>query len=231
MKNKVLKLLLMIVTIKSFGQDTIVGKKCHSQIFSLSPISKKVDKVNGLVFGVGHFENKNIKSQTVNGINLEASPLGLSIPFVLLYSLDDKFDFKTFLDDCNASKVKVNGLNLSSGGFTSNAEVNGLNISSLTRINKMNGISVSGFFTGSTKTNGILISGYYNYSEKLNGLSIAVINKSIDFNGMQIGLYNSCENQMTGIQIGLVNISNKTKGLQIGLLNRNKKRTLPIINF
>lgn len=221
----------MIVTIKSFGQDSIVEKKCHSQIFSLSPISKKVDKVNGLVFGVGHFENSNIKSQTVNGINLELNPIGLLSPIVFIFSFDEKFEAKNLMEDFESNKILVNGLNISTGGFTSNAFMNGLNISILTKINQMNGVSVSGLIMANKNTNGISISGYINYNEKLNGLSIALINKSIDFNGMQIGLYNNCNNQMTGIQIGLVNISNKTKGLQIGLLNRNKKRTLPIINF
>lgn len=231
MKNEVLKFLLLLVTIKSFGQDSIVEKKCHSQIFSLSPISKKVDKVNGLVFGVGHYENKNIKSQTINGINLELNPIGLLTPIVFIFSFDEKFEAKNLMEDFDSNKILVNGLNISTGGFTSNSYMNGLNLSILTRINQMNGISISGLVMANKKTNGFSFAGYLNYNEKLNGLSFGLINKSIDFNGMQVGLYNNCQNQMIGIQFGIVNISNKTKGLQIGLLNRNKKRTLPFINF
>ena len=46
-----------------FAQDSLpISKiKLKSQIFSLSPISKKVDVVNGLAFGIGHFENRNIQ--------------------------------------------------------------------------------------------------------------------------------------------------------------------------
>lgn len=44
------------------------------KIFSLSPISKRVNKVNDFALGVGHYENQNIKIQTINGLNIEASP-------------------------------------------------------------------------------------------------------------------------------------------------------------
>jgi hypothetical protein len=74
MKNLFLVLLLVTISIDSFGQDTIPYSPTHSQIFSLSPISKRVDKVNGLVFGVGHVENKRIENQTINGLNVEVNP-------------------------------------------------------------------------------------------------------------------------------------------------------------
>ncbi len=232
MKNKVLKFLLLLVTIKSFSQDSIVEKKCHSQIFSLSPISKKVDKVNGLTFGVGHYENRNIKKQTVNGINLEANPVGFLSPLIIFMSLDERFEIKNVFDQTNQTQIIVNGLNITTGGFMStNAEMNGLNISTLTITKLQNGLSFSLIANANIKTNGISIVGLYNYNENLNGVSIALLNKSVNFNGMQIGIKNHCSNQMTGIQIGLVNISDKTKGLQIGLLNINKKRALPFINF
>ena len=231
MKNRIL-LIAIFFSVFGFSQDSLKVANLRTQIFSLSPITKKVDKVNGLVFGVGHFENSNIKTQTVNGINLEANPIGLLSPLIIFMSLAERFEIKKVFDQRSQTQIIVNGLNITTVGFMStNAEMNGLNISTLTITKAQNGLSFSLLANANIKTNGLTIAGLYNYNEKLNGLSIALINKSIDFNGMQIGLYNNCNHQMTGIQLGLVNISNKTRGLQIGLLNRNKKRTLPFINF
>ncbi|WP_339888308.1 hypothetical protein [uncultured Flavobacterium sp.] len=64
---------LLFGILNANSQNDSIFYKTHSQIFSLSPISRKVDKVNGLVFGVGHFENKRIQNQTINGLNIEVN--------------------------------------------------------------------------------------------------------------------------------------------------------------
>jgi hypothetical protein len=230
MEKKIL-LLLVVITFKSFAQDTITYKPTHSQIFSLSPISKKVDKVNGFVFGVGHYENKNIQKQTINGLNVEASPIGLLAPIILLYSFEKKPSVENYFKDIEKIKLKINGLSLSSGGFLESTDINGFNICLVSRMNNMTGISFSIFYLASRSINGISVSGLENYFYSINGLSIGLVNKTFDLKGIQFGLYNCTQNQMIGVQLGIVNISNKTKGLQIGLLNINKKRAFPFINF
>ena len=233
MKNQIVFLILSIC-LSAFAQDTLpISKiKLKSQIFSLSPISKKVEKVNGIVFGIGHFENRNIQNQTVNGLNLEANPTGLLFPIVLLSSMDKRFKLDNLVNDFDTSKtIKVNGLNISTGGFSSNAVMNGINISTITAMHKMNGFSISAFIVASQRTNGLSIAGFYNGNYRTVGAQIAMMNYCNDLKGAQIGLYNNCAQSMTGIQIGLLNISEKTRGLQIGLLNINKKKALPFINF
>ena len=212
MKN-ITAFFLIMLTIKCYSQDTVVYKPTHTQIFSLSPMSKKVNKVNGLVFGVGYFDNTFITKQTVNGVNLEANPIGLFAPFLFLLATDDKRNI--FLTDCtDQEKIIVNGLNISSCGFLIDAKMNGLNLSVVTRMNSVNGMSIS------------LLSGV----GVLNGLQMGLWNDAAMIHGAQIGLYNHCDAAL-GFQFGIINISNKTKGLQIGLLNINKKRALPFINF
>lgn len=85
-------MILSNLSISMFSQNNVSSDSKHSQMFSLSPISKKVDKVNGLVFGVGHVENKNIDSQTINGLNIEANPApiaGALISFIAIMHLPD----------------------------------------------------------------------------------------------------------------------------------------------
>ena len=132
-------LLLFGFCLYAFAQDslTISKIKLKSQIFSLSPISKKVDVVNGLAFGVGHYDDKNIVDQTINGVNVEASPIGLAFPFLLFLSFDKRFDRDAFTDGFDSgTTIKVNGINISSGGFLTNAQMNGINISTLKKCAK-----------------------------------------------------------------------------------------------
>ena len=82
MKNQFLATLLVTLSLNCFGQDTLNTNTLHQQFFSLSPISKKVGKVNGLAFGVGHVENRNVENQTINGLNLEANPAPLAIALI-----------------------------------------------------------------------------------------------------------------------------------------------------
>ncbi len=194
------------------------------KIFSLSPISRRVNKVNGFVLGVGHYENANIKIQTINGLNVEASPLSLAlfsisinVPFEALFVgiNDNVISNVAFFDDCKDTYVKINGLNISSGGFTGGAELRGFNISIISGMNKMNGFSVGGILN--TKNfSGVSISGLANISDSGNGIQIGSSNVSRRHKGIQIGLFNN---------------SKDLRGMQFGLWNTNGKRKLPFINW
>lgn len=211
--------------------------------FSLSPISRKVEKVNGLALGIGHFRSELIPMQTVNGVNAELSPIGLGA--LLIWPFLD-FRHTTFDDlfETDSTCTVINGLNVSTGGFLEGGEVRGVNISTFTKMNEMNGLSVSAGFLISQRANGVSVAGLYNAAAKRNGLSIALVNTDLKTNGLQIGLLNYA-GQLKGAQIGLVNVSpekaaglqiglvnhSKSKCFQLGLLNINGKRALPIINW
>jgi len=241
MKTKFL-LLLVLVTNFISAQDSIPIPTCesiktHSQIFSLSPISKKVDKVNGLVFGVGHYQNRHVEKQTINGINIDVNPIALGIPIFIIY-LPEMIEKGTFLSkiesgsivkiDANYPRIQMNGLNVSSGCFFTNSSINGLNISLLNRFNKMNGISVAPVGTQANMMNGFSV-GIYNGFNHCNGFSIGLLNESMQLKGIQLGIYNSAHS-LKGIQIGVFNMSRKS-GLQLGIWNVNNKRSMPFINW
>jgi hypothetical protein len=231
--------------LKSYGQDSLTVKSdcLRTQVFSLSPISKKVDKVNGLVLGIGHFENKHVQIQTINGVNIEANPApiaGALIGFMaLIYSIPDgthnkkpdsikkpielKIDFSK-----NPLKLKLRGLNISSGCFFTDTNIEGLNISFGNKFNNFNGLSIAPLGTIADNQNGISI-GFINANNRLNGLIIGIYNQSLNLNGLQLGVYNLTENNK-GIQIGFYNRTFK-KGLQIGFWNKNNKRAMPFINW
>jgi hypothetical protein len=194
------------------------------KIFSLSPISKRVNKVNGFALGAGHFENQNITLQVINGLNIEASPISLAlisfainVPFESLFVgiNDNVISNVAFFDDKIETYIKINGLNVSSGGFMGGAEVRGINISIFSGMNLMNGFSVGGILN--TKTfNGVSISGLANLSDFGNGVQIGISNVSRRHNGLQIGLFNN---------------SKELRGMQFGLWNKNAKRRLPLFNW
>lgn len=194
------------------------------KIFSLSPISKRVRKVNGFALGFGHYENQNIKLQTINGLNFEANPLslylctyGMNVMFESIFvGINDNVISNTaFFDDDKNTYIKMNGLNISSGGFMGGAELNGVNISIISAMNKMNGFSVGGILSTKSFT-GLSISGLANLSDFGNGVQIGVSNVSRQHNGIQIGLFNNSKN---------------LRGFQFGFWNTNGKRKLPLLNW
>ncbi|HEX8017018.1 MAG TPA: hypothetical protein VF465_17430 [Flavobacterium sp.] len=194
------------------------------KIFSLSPISKRVNKVNGFALGAGHFENQNIQLQVINGLNIEASPISLAlisfsinVPFESLFVgiNDNVISNVAFFDDNIKSYIKVNGLNVSSGGFMGGAEVRGINISIFSGMNKMNGFSVGGILNTKSFA-GVSISGLANLSDFGNGVQIGISNVSRKHNGIQLGLFNN---------------SKELRGVQFGLWNTNGKRKLPFFNW
>ncbi len=236
-------LLLVFTTHLISAQDsipipTLDTIETHSQIFSLSPISKKVDKVNGLVFGVGHYENRNIESQTINGINIDVNPIGLGIPFFVLAAGDAitkkgnfiRSDHPNLIVEIESEfpQLKVNGFNLSAGCFFTNTSLNGLNISLFNRFKTFNGVSITPLGTQADLLNGVTV-GLYSGANTCNGLNICLLNETIQLKGLQIGIYNYAQ-QVSGLQIGLFNVSRK-RGLQIGVWNVNSKRSMPFINW
>ncbi len=246
MKNRIL-LIALIFSVFGFGQDTIKYSSTHSQIFGLSPLSKKISKVNGLVFGIGHIDNKNIQSQSINGLNIEANPapvVGVLITFMTIIYLPEIIKNNkrlTVSDTINANggnlkienwtkspNSKINGLNLSTGCFFTTTNMNGLNVSLGNKFVNFNGLSLAPLGTISDKQNGVSI-GLINASNLLNGASIGLYNQSYKLNGLQIGIYNQVKTN-SGLQIGIFNKSN-SKGFQIGFWNKNNSRSFPILNW
>jgi len=215
--KKALLIVLLLTAGLSYSQQT--SDSLHSQIFSLSPLSRKVDKVNGVAFGLGHFDEGK-KLRTINGFNLEVNPL---TPLILLFSDPEK----TATDSIN---LKVNGLHIAAGGFNSKVVFNGMGVSVYNYTTAANGLCITGAFAYAKRLNGVHISGILNNADIAKGLFIAGFNNTDDFKGLQIGLANTCK--MThGVQIGLFNQTKKMKGVQIGLWNINEKRSLPFINW
>lgn len=242
MKNLFLVLLLVAISINSFGQDTIPYSPTHSQIFSLSPISKRVDKVNGLVFGVGHVENKRIENQAINGCNIEINPVpvaaGMAAFLMLIYlpeiikkneffnsKTPDSFVIKNYT---SLPYLKINGLNLSTGCFFTSTNMNGLNISLGNKFKNFNGLSIAPLGTISDKINGLSI-GIVNANTNLKGATIGVYNQTFELKGIQTGLVNQVEINK-GLQIGVFNRS-YTRGFQLGVWNKNSSRSFPLLNW
>lgn len=248
MKTSFLMLLLFVFegmhaqdTIKTHAIDSV---KLHSQIFSLSPISKKVDKVNGLVLGVGHVENKHINAQTINGVNIEANPapaVGALMGFMSLMYLPEiiknnkksnhlrnsEEDYK-IKNRSYTPELKLNGLNISSGCFFTTTSMNGLNISAGNKFRDFNGLSVTVLGTIADHQNGLSV-GIYNANNDLSGSTIGIYNQSYQLTGLHIGVFNQTRINR-GVQVGVFNKSN-SKGFQLGIWNVNNKRSMPFLNW
>jgi hypothetical protein len=223
----------------------------HRHVIGFSPMSRKIEKVNGMVFGVGHIDNRFVEKQTINGLNLEVNPapaIGALMTFMAIMYLPEIIDknvgkkrelkVKDTLyvkeDDLviknwyKTPYLKLNGLNISSGCFFTTTSMNGLNISFANKFKDFNGISITPLGTMSDNQNGISL-GLINASNDLNGFVVGVYNQSFKLDGLQIGLVNRAGINH-GLQIGLVN-SSRTKGFQVGVWNKNAKRSLPILNW
>ena len=264
MKTKILFLLLVAVQF-AFAQDTIVPKDSiqkqiftkvkRTHVFSVSPMSRKTAKVNGMVLGFGHIDNKFVEKQTINGLNIEANPapgVGAFIAFMgIMYlpdiisknsarrkggkaldSLDAVAKRPNFTvpdwDKTKTPTLKLNGVNLSSGCFFVNTNMNGLNISAGNKFKNFNGLSIAPLGTLADKQTGVSI-GLINAANDLNGFVIGGYNQSVKLDGLQFGLVNQVITNH-GVQIGLFNRS-YSKGFQIGVWNKNAKRSMPIINW
>lgn len=269
MKTKIL--LLLILTSKlTFAQDTIAKAKADTaryvnpnrievfywikkkkQVFAITPLSKRIEKVNGLALGFGHVDNRFAKGQTINGLNVEVNPAPIPAAFIafltimylpetignigkpkpkkvgdsLVYVKEDYLIIKNW---DNISTLKVNGINISSGCFFTNTNMNGLNISFANKFKNFNGISIAALGTMSDKQIGFSL-GLINANNDLNGFVVGLYNQSYKLDGLQVGLVNKAGTNH-GLQVGLIN-SSRSKGFQIGVWNKNAKRSLPILNW
>lgn len=232
MKTIMKIMLLLLITATCFAQQNV--DTLHSQVFSFSPVSRKVNKVNGMALGIGHAWSEHLPEK-INGLNVEVNPL---TPLILLFQDPDRVVHDSL-------QMTVSGLHLSAGGFSGKIKLNGAGISVYNIVYATNGFSITGLYNISTNLNGLHISGLSNSAEKARGLLIAGINTADDFSGarvgvlnesettagLDIGLINLNEEKMRGLQIGIFNKTGESKGFQIGLWNINSKRSLPFFNW
>lgn len=197
----------------------------RTQIFSLSPMKKTTETVNGLVLGIGHFDKNLNHIQKINGVNIDFNPFAV---FVFMF-YDPFRDNKSFFEEEDVILIH-NGLNISAFGYLDGAVLNGVSFAMFHIGEKSNGFTIHGMYNSVYALNGFHIAGMYNSSEISNGVNISIYNKANLMKGLQVGLVNS-SSEFTGLQIGLFNKTEKIKGLQIGFWNMNEKRSLPFINF
>lgn len=227
MKNQILVALVLLVSITQAQEYKSASILEKTKLFSLSPIHSDITNVNGLVMGLGHYENKKIQHQRINGVNIDIihpAPLvlmtfGLEVPFRLLPIGLIYIDGTGVhvLDRSNDEvKLSMNGLNISAGGFYEGTNFNGLNISLVSIVKKLNGFSTAPVVNSSELFNGIQLAAIANLTEKGNGMKIAISNVAGKFKGVQVGLFNKSVDQ---------------RGFQFGLWNRNARRSLPFINW
>jgi hypothetical protein len=254
------KIIMLVIVFSNFiyAQDTTVkngrslqnnfSKEKITHILSVSPMSRKTEKVNGLVVGFGHVDNKLVENQIINGINAELNPapiVGGFIAFLWLMYLPEslsknrkikvadslsyikKPDFKIPNWD-KSPHLKLNGINVSSGCFFTNTSMNGINVSLANKYKNFNGFSIAPLGTIADKQNGFSI-GIINANNNLKGSVIGVYNQSVELTGIHIGLVNQTMTN-NGLQIGIFNRS-YSKGFQIGIWNKNAKHAFPFFNW
>lgn len=240
----------LVFSLSGFSQHDSISKEIiqiiplKTQVFSLSPMSRKVEKVNGLVVGLGHIENKKIAKQTINGMNLEVNPAPIAGAFIafmgIMYlpeiikknsSAKDSIYKEPDLRVANWDKtsfIKLNGLNISTGCFFVPTSMNGLNISFANKFQDFNGLSIAPLGTMSDRQNGISL-GLANINNDMNGFTVGVYNQSLQLDGLHVGIINLAKSNH-GLQIGVFNRS-YSKGFQVGVWNVNSKRSMPFLNW
>lgn len=221
MKKKSLVAIFFILFINSnqtFAHE-VVNDSLRKQVFSLSPISKKVGQVNGVVLGVGIWEDE--KPIKINGFNIEVTPLAI----LGLLMVDP-----SKMTPAEKSNIRVNGFNLSAGSF-GNYNIKGVSFSGMNIMHQVDGFSVTIVYNVLENAKGIHVTGLYNSIENGQGVFVsALYNKIEELKGLSIGSINNTTINK-GVQIGLLNINQSKKGFQLGLWNINEKRTLPFINW
>lgn len=217
MKTKLLAITIFINTMIFAQENTNFNTENRSAVFTVNP-SKNTTNTTGINVGIVDDYNR----QKINGFNFQLNPI------VILYPLlPQAIEVPT---EENATVI-VNGLHISTGGFTDARKLNGIGISAYHHSMVTNGFTVNFYNNTSGKLNGLHISGFVNTSKSGSGVTISVIgNDSEKFYGIQAGGFNE-STALKGLQIGVVNKSKNLRGLQIGLWNVNEKRKLPLINW
>lgn len=217
MKTNLLFLLILLPLVCMAQQqaDTL-----RNPVFAFTPLSKNINTVNGVAFGIGTVWKEAKQLQVINGLNFEVNPLGIA-------------GFMIDAQRLTGDKINLihNGIHISSGGYSGGVKFNGLYISVFNATEVSNGFGIAAFNSGAQKLNGLFISGLYTYATAGNGIMLSgICNETDTYNGLQISAFNDAKN-CKGLQIGIVNEAKKLKGIQIGLININSKRTLPFINW
>jgi hypothetical protein len=200
-----------LFSVTAFSQhiDTVNTNKIITRnYFALIP--NNVNKINGLAIGAWAANLKNdtdtLQNLEINGCNIEINPILFFIyirgyGFAIPQINNDSLYKQNKLERFT---TKIKGFNCSILGYANHTgQITGLSITPLTMlVGELNGVSISG-----------------------------LTNSAYNFNGVSIcGIYNSVY-KMKGLQIGLFNKAVHLKGIQIGLWNKNKKRSLPFINW
>lgn len=220
MRRRVLVTLIFLVFQMGVmaNDNTMANDSLRKQIFSFSPMSKHVGQVNGMVLGVGLFED--IQAKKINGLNIEVNPA------ILLFLM-----FEPDRIESNTMKLhQINGINISTC-VLDNYSTNGINFSLLYNGFQSNGLSLVPLYNITNNSSGIHFTGLFSKTDIGKGLFVSILySKVIDLNGVSLSIINHSE-KIRGLQVGAFNKNEDEKGFQIGLWNINKKRSLPLINW
>lgn len=211
----------LICPIMTFGQI----KK--NSLISFWTIKERVQKVNGMSFGILSIEQweDNQASVNVNGLRLELIGPGIIVPLI---PRSPVVEHDSVLVAYKANS-KINGLALSGSGMICECQVSGLNLGLVGKIDYgTNGLSAA-MFNFSQIHNGFQL-GMFSETFLSKGLQLGVANHGGRVRGVQVGIVNG-GTKVKGLQIGFFNKAAELKGLQLGLWNVNDKRKLPIVNW
>lgn len=228
MKNNVLIILLMLLTVQLFAQGE--NQKLRGPVWLVHSANTDIVGLSLGAYPTDFFRDGDLTR--TYGVRLEVFPLS---PFYFLvprspisYS-DEEYDIKM----SGETSQQIYGVNLSTGTFQE-IDAYGLSVTGFIHYSRKNyGIAVAGVSNQIENANGLIIAPGGNGVYEGNGLMIAGIwgNGAMRFNGLQISAENEIFQKGSGVQIGLWNKAKSFKGVQIGLWNRNDKRSLPIINW
>lgn len=156
-------------------------------------------------------------TQTVDGVGIQVIGQGIFSIFYLCFG--GHSTFKTYYKSKNttATRLALDSLMFVMDTTLKRVLYNGIVLSPFgTYSNQINGVSFSAWMSMGTYVNGISFNLLWNVITKVNGLSVGLSNDALILHGAQIGL---------------INRTYDIKGIQIGLWNKNRKRSLPIINW
>ena len=196
-----------------FGQNDTLIERAPKVRYVIWFTPSTANIINGIALGL--IESTVIhENQKINGLSINVLSPGFFIP---AFSSNDKLD--------NYFEAKNDSLKLDSI-FEANEKIDS------SRNNYIhNGLVISGIGILTDDINGILISPWCALVDEVNGISINLFcNLTNKLNGISIGFSNESY-FAKGLQVGIFNTTFRLKGIQIGLWNKNRKRTLPIINW
>lgn len=198
--------------------DNVVIKK-PKNFYVIGLIPSRAQNIYGIAIGpVGSevFCDKSY-TQSIDGVAIQL--IGQGIFSIFYLCLGGHATFKTYYKSNNetATRLAVDSLMFVTDTTLKRVLYNGIVLSPFgTYSNQINGVSISAWMSLGTYVNGISFNLLWNSITKVNGLSVGLSNDSLIIHGAQIGL---------------INRTYDIKGIQIGLWNKNRKRSLPIINW